>query len=819
MRWWIMSIWLGCCSGMVRATLCPEECPHPVCPGIQAKVVPESPLSMETGYVFRAQGVIGPEVAGCYNCGPIYYGGMSVTWKVGGVVATPQSGSGTNAVFQAKSPGVGSVTFMFDTGRRDYGPRLTCRAGQTISRSFHVNVKVDIEEEEVFHCAGDQTGTLMLTADSTSPAGIIWTALSPGLRIIGRHGETVTYSVKSALPGSYKIVATANQMPAAADTATVHIVWIDMTPDWNHDRIIDDADANQATPSNPFRFWINDDNDTGNISKGDGDIPGKISQQHNNIDPPDYDNYQVDGRGDLVDFFPVWLDIKHALDLFPPGHSAVYRLKQANAAVNIVYTDLTREQAGRYLTTEGETYGPKFRQNACTAYVNRVTSSGIVLDRGFLERIIADANKGVLMVEGVAETTQPLILEVLKDGVVICSKEMPLSLSGVEKMYRWINLRPNGGPPTSRGEPANYPDTLSNGTNVFFLHGFNVTAEGSRGWNAEIFKRLYQSGSRAKFWGMTWDGDIGLLNALNYQENVANALSRGGFFAAAIGGIAGDKIVMAHSLGNMVVSTAIQDYGLDVNKYFMLNAAVAIECYDPSTFNDSNVGNFMLHERWVEYSNTTWCSKWHELFSAPDGRARLTWKSRFSAVVPVVYNYYSAGDEIFEIFEGMPHPFSGGLFNLERYAWQKQELFKGRGEPGGTDWAGWGLAGFSLGGSWVNIYSTLTANMASREQLQESPVFLQNPSSMFSQEISGLERDRILAKGMPALSYAMGIKGISQPSLGRNYDANIPEHRPNGWGRSGTVYGDRWLHSDVKDMAYYYTYDLFDEVVYRGGVR
>ena len=34
---------------------------------------------------------------------------------------------------------------------------------------------------------------------------------------------------------------------------------------------------------------------------------------------------------------------------------------------------------------------------------------------------------------------------------------------------------------------------------------------------------------------------------------------------------------MAHSLGNMLVSAAIQDFGMPYEKYFMLNAAVAPE--------------------------------------------------------------------------------------------------------------------------------------------------------------------------------------------------------------------------------------------------
>ena len=33
----------------------------------------------------------------------------------------------------------------------------------------------------------------------------------------------------------------------------------------------------------------------------------------------------------------------------------------------------------------------------------------------------------------------------------------------------------------------------------------------------------------------------------------------------------------------------------------------------------------------------------------------------------------------------------------------------------------------------------------------------------------------------------------------------------NGWGR--TDYNQRWLHCDLKDMAYFYIYKLYDELV------
>ena len=593
-----------------------------------------------------------------------------------------------------------------------------------------------------------------------------------------------------------------------------------LVPDFNHDKQISGDDGALLATHGSFHFWINDDADDGNEADGDSDMPG---QRGGLFGDANYDNSHVDGRCDLLDFFPVWLDLHDTLDLLPTTDGAEYKLRQANGALRAVYTDLTTSTAGDFLDTEGSTYGPAFDQNSFEASTFEITSSGVTLSTGFLDKIVADENRGILLMEGAGSTTSPLVLEIWKDATVICERELSLQISGVENMYRMINIRPSGGPSTSTGEPANNPDSINNGKSVFFLHGFNVNADQSRLWNAEIFKRLYQSGSRAKFWGMAWEGDVGLINALHYQKDVANALTVSANFSAQVGSISGTKIVLAHSLGNMVVSSAIQDHGLSVNNYFMLDAAVATECYQPAAFNDATTGNHMVHSAWFGYDTDTWCSKWFELFSSPDDRKKLTWKNRFPAVLSVGYNFYSSGDEIFETYPGTPSAFSGGLFHLERYAWHKQEVFKGRGGPGGTVWAGWGFAGHweyddALGDEvWIPEYTMAEANAATPDSLRSNSVFLQEPATMFSASITSQVVCDIIARGVPALSPAAGVNEMILPGWDNNY--SMEDNRPNGWGRSGGTYGSDWRHSDLKNMAYYFTYDLFDEMVSEGGLQ
>ncbi|MGD9874055.1 MAG: hypothetical protein AB7T27_07260 [Kiritimatiellia bacterium] len=563
-----------------------------------------------------------------------------------------------------------------------------------------------------------------------------------------------------------------------------------LVPNYDRDDDIDYDDRCKAAVGECYYFWINDDDDFGAV--GGEDVPGQSE--------PDWDGAWVDGELDLIDFFAVHLDIKDVLEMLP-STDYDYILKHSEFAFNVVINlGLTSSQADYHL----------YNKTFCLAHkedgIEWVDSGGCPLPSAFLSAIEND-DKGIILLEGRTATDEPLVLEVRKKsgGAVILRKEMPIHIDGIENMYRHINLRPDSnGHATAIGEPANYPDDLCSSKNLFFLHGFSVSGEEARGWNAEMFKRLFWSGSKARFWGVTWQGDLGLVDGLNYQEDVANCFLVASNLCDEISSVP-NKTVMAHSLGNMVVSAAIEDYGLEADSYLMLNAAVALECYDPTKFNTQTVTNYMVHEDWDGYYSNTWCSTWHQLFTNQDDRAKLTWKDRFPSVLDVAYNFRSEGDEAFEIYPGTPGAFSGGLFHLERYAWHKQEIFKGLTGPGTTDWAGWGFSG---------EYSQAEANAASNEMLMTNAVFRQEPSGMFSSNIATQLQNEILALGIPALSGAAGRLLIEDID---NYDMN--DHKPNDWPRSGGEYDDRWLHTDIKNVAYMYVFDVFKQIVSSGGLK
>ena len=591
----------------------------------------------------------------------------------------------------------------------------------------------------------------------------------------------------------------------SAATQKISVVDMDMIPNFDRDGDIDSIDFDKLKMGEVYRFWINDDNDEHDSADSGNDVPGGSNMDWESDDRylNDY-TYVVDGIRDFVDFFPVYIKLNNALDVLPASQYD-YILKHADSAVNVfINTGLSHEEADYHL------YNKTFVEANHNADLIYIESDGYTFPADFLSA--ADAGEGVILVEGRAATTEPLILEVRhkQTGSLIFETEMPMSLSSVKNMYRFLNVKPGG--VSSTDEPSNYPDSLCNDKNLFFLHGFKATEDSAPGWHAEFFKRLYWSGSNAKYWGVTWHSDGGTLTFLNYHLNVINAFEAGSNLWAKINYVP-NKTFMAHSLGNMVVSSAVEDYGLDVDKYFMLNAAVPAEAYDSTLANTAtSYTNYMLHEDWHGYLPKTWASNWHVLFDDSDNRSNLYWGGRFASVVDVAYNYYSSGDEVLEIKNSMPGILDEGLLRLNRYTWHKQEIYKGTHGLGSSDWAGWGFYRNAL---FQRYYTLGEANSLSNSVLRTAPVFKHDPSYLFQTNMTNAKVTEVLARGVPALSYPAGTAEI-EPESNPNFSFDIESfNRDNGWPNRNT-YNTRWLHSDIKNVAYVYNFEIFNRIVNAG---
>lgn len=364
-------------------------------------------------------------------------------------------------------------------------------------------------------------------------------------------------------------------------------------------------------------------------------------------------------------------------------------------------------------------------------------------------------------------------------------------------------------------------------SNVIFVHGANVSEENARSWASSMFKGLWHSGAQMQFHPIVWESDIG--PAYNYQQNVSNAFVTASRVASAINAIPGRKVVIAHSLGTMVVAAAIQDYGLQVDKFIMLNSAIPSEAFN-SSLADNNQSNKLVHVDWSQYPSACWAARWHEFFDADpnDTRGNLTWRNRFSNVAPVAANFYSSGDEVLELYTNSQNPswyngFSPSGNWGDRYSWHKQEIWKGRksllGFMGTTDWSGWGFRTGMFGG---RVWSAEdAAAVVDTAIFKTNTVFALSPSSITNAANPRLVIDAHLTQGIPALSPPTGRTDLNDYGI-PSFDMNTFEFMGDDWPRTTNEAGElggRFLHSDIKNVAFFFNHMVFKKIVEIGGLK
>ena len=607
-----------------------------------------------------------------------------------------------------------------------------------------------------------------------------------------------------------------------------------LTSDYNGDGRIDQSDEAMFNDGRIFRFWVNDDKDD---ASSDGDVArnSKILDDGNDDIPTsgsDGLDDEVNGRRDLVDFTPIRVDLSKTVGSFPDAirNGISFRLRQDDGALNVVWSNLSPSGANSFQTVGyASGFGRELRSSPQEAATEQVVSGGLPLPPAFEEA--AKTGDGIFLVEGRCETVNPLVVEVVYENRVVCSNELRLSVTSVEDMYRWLGLRHVCGGQDLSGrstaEPTNLPDCETVGPHYVFVHGYNVNAQSARGWAAEMFKRLWQAGARSKFTAVDWYGDESQFYlptegdvSPNYYINVEHAFMTAETLKNACAQLPGDKVMLAHSLGNMLVSAAAKDYDLQYTKYYMLNAAVPMEAYDVDAQN-----GLMIDGAWKDLGNRFRASHFYEAFASDplDFRSKLSWKGRFAGIRNAI-NCYSPTEDV------LKNPSQIKLFGVnvgEDYggAWSKQELFKGC-----SLWYGVNsvtFAGTHIEGGWGGNANYLTRPLAyiplvgfrasyfdgyTREDLITNALFtafndtrmaLTNALNLVD---SGL-RAKMLGDAIPAESFAAGRNAINGVSQNFNFQG---QNIPNWPKKSGS--DNAWEHSDIKNVAYCFVHAIFDKM-------
>ena len=293
--------------------------------------------------------------------------------------------------------------------------------------------------------------------------------------------------------------------------------------------------------------------------------------------------------------------------------------------------------------------------------------------------------------------------------------------------------------------------------------------------------------------------------------------------------------------------------GMNARTYIMLDAAVASEAYRPELQADSDaILSKYRPGDWNGYDSLSWAANWYTWFTNTpnDARADIVWAGHFAPLLNRqgldVFNFYSSGDEVFAensstpgLTTGVFHwptlnldwPFFHPNLELDAFPWQKQEVFKGVNAAGSLS-AGWGFhcwrTNINNETVWVR-YSAAGANaMVADGSIATNAVFDRGVSAMFSPTMSDYDIADILAFHIPAVSSPAGKVPIRDEGQKKDFDINSPDYRANDWGREGVPVEDEqgiqhiekhWMHSDVKNMAYYYVYPAFTNIIERGAMK
>ena len=125
-----------------------------------------------------------------------------------------------------------------------------------------------------------------------------------------------------------------------------------LVPDYNRDGKIEGDECNRAAAGEAFTIWLNDDDDDEGTDGGAeaGDTNNDLHDVPGGNDDKDFADDKVNGRCDLLDFFPVLIDV-NGVDC-----SGNYDWKLISKSANVVFTRLEAGNAGDFHTKEAKCF-------------------------------------------------------------------------------------------------------------------------------------------------------------------------------------------------------------------------------------------------------------------------------------------------------------------------------------------------------------------------------------------------------------------------------------------------------------------------------
>ena len=447
--------------------------------------------------------------------------------------------------------------------------------------------------------------------------------------------------------------------------------------------------ADQTTVDKPYRFWLNDDDDTEVIYDGFGrPLPTEQEQV-----PPNYSDYsrrKIVSKRNLEDFARIWMNLGGLEDKLTSGEVQVglkWKTVQSGSPAINIYPSADGEGSSSYLTDDiaaQDQIGSSTFNDAVSDKTNLKQTvdrnSTFIFKPDYWFGLSSENPKKCLLFEGFSEGNGELDIVFLdqEDNQIGEGGSVSLDLVNVKKMYERAKATPDdvSNPNESTTTPTlpevgwvldpngnqwNYPIVSWHETKeyVIAVHGWNVSYDSARVFFAETtFKRLWQRGYRGRFAAFYWPTLVG---DFTYNESEYRAWYYGEALKQYGNSLPADytKALMAHSMGNVVSGSALRR-GLNVANYAMLNAAVAASCYDDNPNLQQNVGTTPdndLDQLTLElaYKNKLSAVTTHPInFYLASDSALMVWVENNRAFKPQVFYEGAGGDHAYKYFPGNP---------------------------------------------------------------------------------------------------------------------------------------------------------------------
>lgn len=498
------------------------------------------------------------------------------------------------------------------------------------------NVSILFTADYPIDSAGDMTnGPLLLTLASGTNSPVLQQVSLPA-NVTASPWWGGTLNADGLIAGITNITTTTGAGSSAiTTTGTSHavlLVPVELAVDANRDGSIVPANdptnpesldpngnampVDTTSPSAPYRFWVNNDQDSYVGSEGviqEGEIVP--------VQTPDYTDSTIQCKRDLEDWTRLWIDLKGISSIIKGMVQNGYKVGlQFEAFPNDSTDPLPQikicesvETTGSigYLTDDGiagqqitAPYNTPIQDPQDPNGNTIIGSNPFMLPSNFWNDV-NDTTPKHLIFEGCSAGKGKLKLvfydsnntKVGEGGAVY------LDIEDIKTMYERAKATPpnipypynytgpNNAPPEPNvgwvqdpnGFPPDYTPVSWQPTQqyIVFVHGWNNDYNSATNTGETLFKGLWQRGYKGRFTRFYWPTYTGFTT---FNDSEYRAWKYGGslkqYMASLPSGYAKDLV--SHSMGGVVGGSALQK-GMSLVNYVLLNAAIPAECFDTNS--------------------------------------------------------------------------------------------------------------------------------------------------------------------------------------------------------------------------------------------